>query len=72
MNNTQWHEKIIVKVPNQRVIRWSKYLSSSSSDRLVQNCVTFMMAFAQNGSVFHWAVHHPITFSHVGSLMRHF
>ena len=32
----------------------------------------FMMVFAWNCSILHWAVHQPIAFSQLWSLMRHF
>ena len=35
-------------------------------------CDSFTMVFRQNSSIFHWAVHQPITFSQLWSLTRHF
>ena len=62
--------KSIAKVPNQKVARQPKCFSSS--DGLVQICMTFTMVFTQNSSVFHWAVHQPIAFIQVWSLTRWF
>jgi len=46
-----------MKVLNQKVARRPKcFSSSSSSDWLVQNCVTLTMVFAQNSSILQQAV----------------
>jgi len=49
----------ITKIPNQKVARWA-----------ISNCDSFMMVFTQN--ILHWAMHQPIAFSQLWSLMRWF
>ena len=49
-------QKSITKLPNQKVARWPKYFlpsSSSSSDRLLQNCVTLSWWFSHKTAAFY-------------------
>ena len=65
--------KCIAKVPNQKVTRWPKCFSFFFFRRTSSNLrESFTMVFAQNSSIFHWAVHQPIAFIQIWSRARRF
>ena len=65
--------KSIAKVPNQKVTRWPKCFSFFFFRRASSILhYSSTMVFAQNSSIFHWAVHQPIAFLQVWSHMRRF
>jgi len=65
MTNTPSGVKSIAKVPNQKATRRPKSFSfyffffRQASSKL---CHSFMMVFAQNGSILPWVVHQSIVF----------
>ena len=60
-------QKSIAKVPNQKVATWPKCFSSFFFFFFFRRATSklrdsFMMVFAQNSSILHWAVHSPSLF----------